>query len=157
MEYSFDKYTQVAEIIRNIISEYDTNFTSHSLDEVYFSLEAVAMKFLRYCSVSVSTDEWESPEPDSYMTSRIDHNWEQVPQPTTEKTKISLRLLRSAAVLILDKIRRRVRMATGGLTCSAGTSSNTLASKSHPRTNLNPLFMLTFRYSEQFFAFKDCC
>ena len=42
VDCNFDKYEVVGQQIRDIIAEYDPNFSSHSLDEVYFDLIAIS-------------------------------------------------------------------------------------------------------------------
>lgn len=179
----FEKYTVVAEQIRSVIREYDPDFTSHSLDEVYMDLTDAATVYVKnqrkketeqesndsahpppssssstsfssssttalppplpphtYSSYSISgiTDDLEAeledddceinntntlttPNTSSYTTITT--------TPTTTTLPIPLPLLRQAACIILEQIRHRIQVITGGLTCSAGIANNFFLAK----------------------------
>ena len=173
----FEKYTVVAEQIRSVIREYDPDFTSHSLDEVYMDLTDAATMYVKnqkkqeteqesndstlpssssssssstaqppplppysYSSSSISgiTDNLEvevedddcdinntntltTPNTSSYTTATS--------TPTTTTLPIPLPLLRQAACIILEQIRHKIEVITGGLTCSAGIANNFFLAK----------------------------
>ena len=123
--------------MKAIIAEYDRTFTSHSSDEVYFTLTKAARKFLVHCNTHDTG--WGNlcnvphAELESILRVRIDDQFEteeneneaQCP-PNRPWTTRELRL---ASSFILSKIRRRVLDATGGLSCSAGLANNYMLAK----------------------------
>ena len=55
---NFEKYKIVSNQIKDIISEYDPYYASHSLDEVYFDLKDSSLKrYLNETSISNNDDE----------------------------------------------------------------------------------------------------
>ena len=147
----YEKYGIVAEQIRSIIREYDPNFSSHSLDEVYLDLTDAAIEKISNSSriqksldstigsssgslddatkcgtantnVIIGLGNKLSPVPPN---SKIDT----VVSNKTAKNAISMSTLRVAACEVLQEIRQRVATDTGGLTCSAGIANNFLLAK----------------------------
>ena len=103
---NFKKYEYVGNQIRQIIAEYDANYESHSLDEVYFDLTAyVQSKLTSTANTTASSS--------STLPSACDGS---------ASTSIADR--RRVAAETLNEIRMRITHDTGGLTCSAGLANN---------------------------------
>ena len=148
----YEKYGIVADQIRSIIKEYDPNFSSCSLDEVYLDLTDAAIERISNSSRtqkslesvigagSGSVDEMTKIGATN-MNITIGHDHE-VPSSFPRNLKndnvefkkisedaISMSTLRVAACEVLQEIRQRVAADTGGLTCSAGIANNFLLAK----------------------------
>lgn len=137
VEPNFEKYEKVSNQVRQIIAEYDPNYQSFSLDEMYLDLKPAALKRLGY-DIKDSTATATATE--ATLSSSI------VPKPQTTKlsptkpvqlaqsssihiSEPSIFKLREVAFVILDEIRSRIRETTGGLTCSAGMANNFMLAK----------------------------
>ena len=67
----FEKYTLVAEQIRAVIRQYDPDFTSHSLDEVYMDLTDAATLYVqnqRMSEVEIERRDMSSTTPSSHSS-----------------------------------------------------------------------------------------
>jgi nucleotidyltransferase/DNA polymerase involved in DNA repair len=118
---NFEKYTAVGNQIRNIIGEYDPNYTAHSLDEVYFDLTQVSKERYQslYCNEQLQGEEdLDLNENETNPSSKLS---------SSSSTPISA--LRRVASVILHEIRQRITKETGGLTCSAGLANNFMLAK----------------------------
>ena len=115
---NFEKYEVVSNQIRGIIGEYDPHFRSHSLDEVYFDLTNAAKER----SISVNSNS----EPLTLLKKR---SREDIDFRDTESAADNIIDLRKHSFSILQEIRRRIKDATGGLTCSAGIANNFFLAK----------------------------
>ena len=150
----YEKYGIVADQIRSIIREYDPNFSSCSLDEVYLDLTDAAIERISNPSRtqkslesvigagSGSVDEMTKIGATN-MNITIGHgHGHEVPSSYPRNSKndnvefkkmsedaISMSKLRVAACEVLQEIRQRVAADTGGLTCSAGIANNFLLAK----------------------------
>eukprot|EP01036_Dinobryon_divergens_P030258 gene30258-39476_t len=115
---NFDKYEVVSNQIKAIIGEYDPNFHSHSLDEVYFDLSSAAIR-------RTQQSEPEAASASCTLGKRIHSTLEleDIDVPN------SIASLRRHAWSILEEIRRRISHITGGLTCSAGMANNFFLAK----------------------------
>lgn len=145
----YEKYTLVSDQVKSIIREYDPNFTSHSLDEVYMDLTDAAYQRIKNTrsngnhSPSSSHTACRGVEPslessssssssvlESGSGSGSSSSSGSVHGPTggtmedNGKVSISTVELREAACAVLQEMRERVRTETGGLTCSAGIANN---------------------------------
>lgn len=142
----FEKYTLVSDQIKAIIREYDPNFSSHSLDEVYMDLTNAAYEKIintqniRNMQCAGTTDsssnhsvgrivesilESGSSSSSSSSGSKCDPTLSTVKEiENNGKGSITVMQLREAACAVLQEIRERVRTETGGLTCSAGIANN---------------------------------
>lgn len=98
---NFHKYQTVSEIIKAIVKEYDANFRSMSLDEVYVDLTDVSTE--RMCR-EIGVDCFE-PSP-QFLLRRM-----------------------QVAEEVVNEIRLKIAAATGGLTASAGVAVNFLLAK----------------------------
>eukprot|EP01032_Pedospumella_encystans_P020263 gene20263-23022_t len=125
VDMNFDKYRHISEQVKDIIGEYDPDFSSHSLDEVYFDLTNAATDvWLIRRDGNKGTDQNSRTEDidkqrDEQQTSTLHSGLESVPD-----IDIDIFVLRAIAVEILQEIRRRITEVTGGLTCSAGLANN---------------------------------
>ena len=117
---NYEKYKVASQQMCAVIADYDAWYRSGSLDEVYFDLTLAADFFLRY---SGGTN----------MTETINTQWEKEYLHRSSQGVVCgehpTDLMRTAACLILSKIRRRISEATHGLTCSAGLANNFLLAK----------------------------
>ena len=103
LECNFQKYEEVAIIIRKIIEEYDPYYSSFSLDEVYFDITTFAKQKLK---------EKNDDDDDDNNNNNNNNNdiW-------------------SIASSIVQEIREKIYKATRGLTSSAGIACNTMLAK----------------------------
>lgn len=109
VDCNFDKYRIVAQQIRAVINEYDPDYHSHSLDEVYMDLTEAAQARVKLQS-SVSSSKG-------------------LDEIVAHQDFISIETLRAAAVDVLQEIRSRIFQVTNGLTCSAGIANNFFLAK----------------------------
>ena len=109
---NFSKYEIVGNQIRRIISEYDANYESHSLDEVYFDLSL-------YVNTKLSASTF--PSSSTTVSSRSDARVSNTIHSITDRRRL--------AAEVLNEIRARITHETGGLTCSAGLANNFLLAK----------------------------
>lgn len=100
LPHNFEKYTAVSKQMRELISEYDPNYISWSLDEVYFDLTKASRSRILH----------------RHAISEIEAN--------DHSMNISTEELRKEAFEILQEIRSRICTITNGLTCSAGMANN---------------------------------
>lgn len=115
VDMNFDKYRHISEQVKDIIGEYDPDFTSHSLDEVYFDL------------TNEATNVWQKRRDGNHtITDAIFESVEQSNnvQSSESKPDVDIFALRAIAVELLQEIRRRITEVTCGLTCSAGLANN---------------------------------
>jgi DNA polymerase kappa len=152
---NFDKYQIVSNQIKAIISEYDPNFSSWSLDEVYFDLINASKKkyYEEHSGVersslsSVSSlsssfvplpnllaneeiaDEEEEDGEDPIVFNNHKRNLKQHPSASVQSVEPSIFELRKIAVSLLQEIRQRIKTDTNGLTCSAGMANNFFLAK----------------------------
>ena len=116
---NFDKYEVVSNQIKTIIGEYDPNFYSHSLDEVYFDLSSAAIRRTQESEPEVAGVSYTLGKRMRSTSERIEES----------ESRNSTASLRRHAYSILEEIRKRISHITGGLTCSAGMANNFFLAK----------------------------
>jgi nucleotidyltransferase/DNA polymerase involved in DNA repair len=95
---NFEKYTAVAEIIRTIVREYDPNFKSHSLDEVYMDLtEAARKRWMHQRSNRTGTTTAMAPASSAPLISKEEANGAKV--HNLEASSIGVSLLKEGAMI----------------------------------------------------------
>lgn len=112
-----EKYSVIAQEIRQIFAVYDPNFTAFSLDEAALDLtDYIRKHWKRYVS-QFSAKDW---DPDSWIldSDSIDEGSNKIPEPLTMKI----------ASAIVSEIRQRIYDETQ-LTASAGIAVNTMLAK----------------------------
>lgn len=119
---NFEKYQFVSGQIIDIIKEYDPNYSSHSLDEVYFDLtNSAIMAWQR----SKDRDDSQAEGPKQIMYKAADAD---VPSEGKDPSYTIIEL-RAIAVSLLQEIRGKITKVTAGLTCSAGMANNFFLAK----------------------------
>jgi DNA polymerase kappa len=151
---NFGKYQHVSGQIKDIIGEYDPQFTSHSLDEVYFDLTDAAKAVwcgrngfqpplvlagvshdsenTTHCATAaaISEDSGEAgqgekpPTPTTYVISSYPLDLHRAFAEVPTEERPTIARLRSIASELLQEIRSRITVVTKGLTCSAGIANN---------------------------------
>ena len=110
---NFAKYTLAAEQVREIIRRVDPHFSSYSLDEVIFDLTDKSEEM--YCALQAKGSLL------SPMAGMM--------ELATESESQRLEQLRTFAEQIVSDIRKQIKVATCGLTASAGIAHNTPLAK----------------------------
>lgn len=126
---NFEKYQFISGQIIDVIRCYDPNYSSHTLDEVYFDLTKAALAVWRnrnkrgpqLCDDSNSVSDVTADGTHDNLECQSRHTTE-LPEPSTLE-------LRSIAVVLLQEIRQRISTVTEGLTCSAGMANNFFLAK----------------------------
>jgi nucleotidyltransferase/DNA polymerase involved in DNA repair len=131
VEPNFEKYSQVSELMKAVIRDYDEDFSSHSCDEVYLDLTPAACRLLLYCQDHQSVDILNLDAMQTVLERVVEEDFERqiLPSVPCFLENTSIKVLRIASRAVLGKIRRRVKAATGGLTCSAGIGNNFMLAK----------------------------
>lgn len=133
VEPNFEKYSNVSDLMKAVIREYDEDFSSHSCDEVYLDLTPAACRLLIYCQhkhdQSIDILNLDAMQMVLDRAVEEDFEGEILPIPPCFLENTSIKVLRLASRAVLGKIRRRVKVATGGLTCSAGIGNNFMLAK----------------------------
>ena len=115
----FDKYKEIAAVIRKIFGEYDPNFLPMSLDEAYLDIT----EFLKDRRKKLEINDPSLNESlDGQSELSIDENKDL-------SNSCKQHSLTAMAELIVKEMRSKIETATNGLTASAGIAPNTLLAK----------------------------
>lgn len=114
---NFSKYEEVSSQMKSIIAEYDPDYHSHSLDEVYFDLTIAAQRKANGITQDKHNLNFE-------FGNDIDH---QIVHHSS--VGFPIEMLREIALELLQEIRQKIKEVTNGLTCSAGMANNFFLAK----------------------------
>ena len=130
VDSNFKKYEFVGGQIRGVVKEYDPNFRSFSLDEVYMDLTAVCKRRLSALfKLRGAGDTTILCAPTSASAADTQEVSQQEVTNQQEQEQFQLSDMRHMAIQVANEIRARITELTGGLTCSAGIAHNFLLAK----------------------------
>eukprot|EP00978_Attheya_sp_CCMP212_P005995 scaffold13481_cov49-Attheya_sp.AAC.3 len=122
---NFDLYTRKAHIIRGALAEYDPNLRAYSLDEAYLDIGP-------YVDLRVGRG-WSHERVVATLASTAKKSCEEKEhadeEGVSEEEFIHCNVDISAVAAVVKEMREKVKVATGGLTCSAGLASNFMLAK----------------------------
>jgi DNA polymerase kappa len=135
---NFDLYTLKSHEVRNVLAEYDPQLRAYSLDEAYLDVGA-------YVVLQLENSDWtheqirdalvvrhkarESEETPSTEPERIENDEKPHYSIDDELCRFPSQLVLTTASKVVEEMRKKVKEATGGLTCSAGLASNFMLAK----------------------------
>lgn len=109
---NYAKYEQVGKLIRDVVFEYDKNFKSLSLDEVYFDITQICL------------DRYHISYP--FESNKVSEIYDEAHPKLGD---IDIEKLREIADTVVQEIRKKVFERTNGLSCSAGIANNFFLAK----------------------------
>ena len=128
---------------------------------MYFDLQDSSIKYLEYCfhydfsssstlnDYSIANDEVSDMHRnilESKILDSFESHFSSPRSSSSDCSKFPSSYIRTAAYLLLNKIRKRIFNATGGLTCSAGIANNFLLAKIGGNT-INFIHIIKLKYS----------
>jgi DNA polymerase kappa len=133
---NFELYTLKSHEVRNVLAEYDPHLRAYSLDEAYLDLGP-------YVVLQLENSDWtheqirdalrnkakESEETPSTEAATIEDDEQPHQNIDDELSRFPSQRFLTTASKVVEEMRKKVKEATGGLTCSAGLASNFMLAK----------------------------